>query len=228
MFFNGVKCIFSLLLGVILFAPASLAQQQGQSAQDIFNALSSGQNTATQPQAGGSGFKTRGLGSGFKTRGLPSQSQPTVDPNGQTRQFLNQLPTTRGLSVVERKSLKAVIKTQRLPRINVNIPFAYDSAQIAPQAIPSLQALATALLQPSLASDRIALNGHTDAHGNNGYNQSLSERRALAVRNYLVSVYGVHPSRLVIVGYGEETPINQSDPFAPENRRVAIVNLSRF
>ena len=57
---------------------------------------------------------------------------------------------------------------------------------------------------PSL---RLELEGHTDSIGTNRYNQGLSERRANAVKIYLVEKGMVDMSRITAVGYGEEKPI---------------------
>ena len=70
---------------------------------------------------------------------------------------------------------------------------------------------------------RIVVEGHTDNVGSETYNKTLSERRAQAVKNYLVS-QGITADRIEIVGYGESQPI--ADNSTPEgrqlNRRVEI------
>jgi OOP family OmpA-OmpF porin len=58
---------------------------------------------------------------------------------------------------------------------------------------------------------RVTIEGYTDSKGTEAYNQKLSERRANAVKNYLVS-RGVEASRLDAVGKGE------SDPVAPNTK----------
>jgi outer membrane protein OmpA-like peptidoglycan-associated protein len=67
----------------------------------------------------------------------------------------------------------------------------------------------------------ILVEGHTDDKGANDYNMALSERRAVAVGNYLKS-YGISASRLTINWYGETQPKteNTSDVARAENRRV--------
>jgi outer membrane protein OmpA-like peptidoglycan-associated protein len=67
--------------------------------------------------------------------------------------------------------------------------------------------------------------GHTDAKGKPDYNQKLSERRALAVKEAL-SRKGVVNDRLVALGKGSQEPANSTDPFAPENRRVKVITLN--
>jgi outer membrane protein OmpA-like peptidoglycan-associated protein len=62
--------------------------------------------------------------------------------------------------------------------------------------------------------------GHTDAIGTDAYNIELSQRRAAAVKQYLVTVHGIEPERLKHIGFGKYRPIEGADPFAAENRRV--------
>jgi outer membrane protein OmpA-like peptidoglycan-associated protein len=59
-----------------------------------------------------------------------------------------------------------------------------------------------ALKDPSFPNSRFRIAGRTDAKGTAEYNQRLSERRAQAVRNYLVFQYCMDPHRLDAVGYG--------------------------
>lgn len=65
--------------------------------------------------------------------------------------------------------------------------------------------------------------GHTDSSGDAAYNQSLSEKRANAVRNYLIEK-GVDGSRLSVRGYGETEPVASNDTAAgrAKNRRVEL------
>ena len=66
----------------------------------------------------------------------------------------------------------------------------------------------------------IAIIGHTDGLGDDDYNLALSQRRAEAVKSYLVSTYNVDPSRLVTVGRGESELLDAANPESPINRRV--------
>jgi outer membrane protein, adhesin transport system len=69
------------------------------------------------------------------------------------------------------------------------------------------------------------IEGHTDYIGTREYNLDLSQRRAEAVRRYLIDVYDVSPSRLKAKGWGEEKPIadNETDEGRSLNRRVELV-----
>ena len=67
--------------------------------------------------------------------------------------------------------------------------------------------------------------GHTDANGSDQYNEKLSQSRANAVRDMLVSKYGIAANRLTAKGYGESKPIasNETVDGSAQNRRVVAV-----
>jgi len=110
--------------------------------------------------------------------------------------------------------------------VDLDIPFAFDSADILPAAQRQLDELAVALASKKLASDRFQIIGHTDARGDAGYNRKLSSRRAASVKNYLVGKRNIATARLEIQGLGEDFPKNPFDPEAIENRRVEIKLIS--
>lgn len=99
------------------------------------------------------------------------------------------------------------------------VQFAFGSASLLSEARPQLDALAEGIrLIP--AGQKVVIEGHTDAIGSDVYNLQLSNRRALAVKEYLVGVHGIDADRLATQGFGEYRLINERDPNAPENRRV--------
>jgi outer membrane protein OmpA-like peptidoglycan-associated protein len=99
------------------------------------------------------------------------------------------------------------------------VQFAFDSAEILPETKPQLDSLAAGirLLPPNQA---VVIEGHTDSRGTDFYNEVLSRKRASTVRNYLVTVAGIEPTRLRTIGLGRGDPLPGRDPMAPENRRV--------
>ena len=114
--------------------------------------------------------------------------------------------------------------TEPAPSLSLRVQFDFDSARIRPESMLALSNLAAALNAPVLAQSRFAVEGHTDAKGNADYNRRLSEQRALAVRDFLVSK-SVEISRLQASGKGSSELANKSDPLSAENRRVRVVNL---
>jgi outer membrane protein OmpA-like peptidoglycan-associated protein len=81
------------------------------------------------------------------------------------------------------------------------------------------------LTQPGL---RIEISGHTDSLGPQAINLTLSEKRATAVKNYLIA-HGVASDRLRAEGYGEFNPIatNETEEGRAKNRRVEFKVLNR-
>jgi outer membrane protein OmpA-like peptidoglycan-associated protein len=106
--------------------------------------------------------------------------------------------------------------------IDVEVYFEYDSAELTSEAQADLRALGEALTRDELSRYSYLIGGHTDANGDAGYNQSLSERRAMAVRDFLLREYAVHPSRLIPWGFGEDRPRTPETPYASINRRVEV------
>lgn len=103
--------------------------------------------------------------------------------------------------------------------------FAFESSELSAGARAALDDLAAAMTA-ALAGDpglRLAIAGHTDSTGPEGYNLRLSEARANAVRDYLVS-RGVSPGALSTTGYGESTPVatNATTDGRAANRRVEL------
>jgi outer membrane protein OmpA-like peptidoglycan-associated protein len=121
----------------------------------------------------------------------------------------------------------AAAEDKRLPSVDLEVPFAYNSDTIDAEAVAVLRTLGAALRDPSLADDRFLIAGHTDAKGGQHFNLDLSRRRAESVRRFLVAQFGIAGNRLVARGFGLTHLKNRAEPLAAENRRVQIVNLSR-
>jgi outer membrane protein OmpA-like peptidoglycan-associated protein len=132
--------------------------------------------------------------------------------------------TTRSLTTDEREKVAAIAKKK--PSIDLEINFEFDSAIIGAQAVPQVTAIGQALTSDELKGGTFLVAGHTDGKGSDSYNQNLSERRADAVKRFLSDRYRIDPSQLVTVGYGETQLKVSSDPYAGENRRVQLVNMT--
>lgn len=106
--------------------------------------------------------------------------------------------------------------------IDMEVFFEYDSAVLTTQAQMDLRSLGMALISPRLRDFSYLIAGHTDARGDASYNLDLSERRARAVRDFLLREYAIDPSRLIAMGFGEERPRSPDAPQAAINRRVEV------
>ncbi|WOH66661.1 OmpA family protein [Bradyrhizobium sp. BWA-3-5] len=161
------------------------------------------------------------------TRGLSAGPQHTADPavaaaeNKVVQKFRGR--STRSLSIAEREEIAAIVQDK--PKIDLEINFDYNSADISTKSLPSVQALGRALTNNDLKGSTFVVAGHTDAAGGDAYNQDLSERRADAIKRYLVDKYGINGTDLVTVGYGKSKLKDPSQPLAEVNRRVQVVNM---
>jgi OOP family OmpA-OmpF porin len=107
-------------------------------------------------------------------------------------------------------------------KITQQIHFEYDKATIRPQSYPVLDAV-VAVLQNN-PDIKIEVQGHTDDRGGAAYNKRLSDRRAAAVMQYLIS-HGIEHTRLKSHGYGFDRPLvpNTTPQNRALNRRVQFI-----
>lgn len=104
--------------------------------------------------------------------------------------------------------------------------FEFDSAVITPTAADTLDKQAAWLHRyPDVT---VTVEGHADERGTREYNLALGDRRANAVRNYLVALE-VDPERILTISYGEERPAvpgNDEEAWAENRRAVTVVNTT--
>ena len=107
-----------------------------------------------------------------------------------------------------------------------DILFDYDRYDVAGTYKPVLQDVASWMAKNPTA--RLSVEGHCDERGTNEYNLALGDRRAKAVKDYLVSL-GVASGRIDVISYGEERPLctDQTDACWAKNRRAHFVILTK-
>lgn len=100
-----------------------------------------------------------------------------------------------------------------------DIRFDFDRYEIRPEDAGALDANADLL--KSNPGWLVLVEGHADQRGTTDYNMALSDRRAKASMNYLVS-RGVRANRITMIGYGEERPVcaEANEQCWSQNRRV--------
>jgi outer membrane protein OmpA-like peptidoglycan-associated protein len=106
--------------------------------------------------------------------------------------------------------------------------FDYDRAELRPEALDSLRKLGQLILKNPNAD--FTIEGHTDTFGSPGYNRTLSERRAISVKAWLVSDMQIDPNRIQTRGFGSSRPLAPVTGSVDEqrlNRRVEIVIKTR-
>lgn len=99
------------------------------------------------------------------------------------------------------------------------VNFGFDSSNLTSSAMVNLDKLVQVLANNP--DTNINIYGYTDSKGSDSYNLSLSDRRAAAVKSYMMSK-GIASSRMLTMGMGEKDPIasNDTDAGRADNRRV--------
>ena len=102
------------------------------------------------------------------------------------------------------------------------IYFNTGSARLLEESQPALKAIAQVVVHSK--EPVLTIEGHTDNVGTAQFNQNLSEKRAAAVRQALVSQFGVPPAKLVVKGFGFSRPVESNDTIEgrARNRRVEL------
>lgn len=173
-----------------------------------------------------------GGGSAFAQDAQSAQSNPSVNSiidslkveatdqaQGQTRALR---PGAASMATTAPAPAPVATKPAKPASINMQISFDFNSDRISGSSEQTMANLAAALSSPQLQTRNFTVIGHTDGKGSDVYNKALSDRRAAAVRRYLIDK-GVAASRLRAMGKGKSQLLNPADPFAAENRRVEIL-----
>ena len=107
-----------------------------------------------------------------------------------------------------------------------NIFFEFNKTDLLPESYTELNKVVQFMLENDIK--KIEISGHTDSEGSDSYNQKLSEGRAQAVTDYLVS-QGIDSSRISTVGYGESRPVdtNLTEEGRAQNRRVEFTLIKK-
>jgi outer membrane protein OmpA-like peptidoglycan-associated protein len=188
--------------GIIIALLTGSARAEDASPDDILNALAP---------------RTRGLSLGPSS---PRASWPSGD-----NAFLDRLRGRPSHTVSAEDREKLAQMSVKMRQIDLIIEFDRGSDVLRGAALATANSLGRALTSERLRGQTITIAGHTDAKGSEAVNQVLSERRAEAVKRYLVATFGVPASDLITVGYGETRLKNPADPEGRENRRVQVVNM---
>ena len=150
--------------------------------------------------------------------GMAAPTRPAANPTVASPTPMTQPPVASARASASPTAAK--------PSLNLRVLFAFNSAELTPEARTTLDNLGRALQSAELRSSRFEVAGHTDATGDAESNKRLSDERAAAVKNYLVTNFGVDASRIQSVGYGKAELLDPSHPTSAINRRVQVTNLS--
>jgi OmpA-OmpF porin, OOP family len=116
----------------------------------------------------------------------------------------------------------------KLPQVSFEIQFDDDSPIVRPPSYATIGRIADALYDPAMAKYTILVVDHTASGGRRDANLTLSQRRADAIRDILVSTFKVSAKRVQSLGLGEEQLLDALHPAAQANRRVQIVTVGEL
>jgi len=133
----------------------------------------------------------------------------------QEQELRQAFANVEGASIQREQNILAVT-------LKSDVLFDTNSYTLKPGAYEEIDRVAKVLV--TYPQTRVRVEGHTDSRGSEQYNQMLSERRAMAVRDALVQ-RGVDSRRIEVVGYGASRPVatNATEAGRQMNRRVTIV-----
>lgn len=122
----------------------------------------------------------------------------------------------------ESSALKESEKGLTIPDSFEDIFFGYDSYEIKAESVSTLESLT--LWMKDNKEKKIIIEGHCDDRGTNEYNLALGEKRALAIKDYMV-FSGIFNERIEVISYGEEKPLcrEKTETCYQKNRRGHIV-----
>ncbi len=203
-----IKILVSLILVTFMFSCAGPTQQESGTKTGALLGAAAG---ALLGQAIGRNTTATILGAGIGAAvGGISGNQIGAYMDRQEQDLRAAMAQSEAASIQRTQNvLTATFKSE--------VMFDFDSSTLKPGAYQEMDRVARILNKYSQTTIRVE--GHTDSKGSEAYNQILSEKRAMAVKNALVQ-RGVDPARIQTVGYGESQPISSNDAV---NRRVSIV-----
>jgi outer membrane protein OmpA-like peptidoglycan-associated protein len=215
-----IRGILALALSVALLAPAAAQDQDAPLVAVPPGASYSGQSLSFS----GTSLSFSTTSFSFSASSISMSSAP-VDASRMPVGMAGS-PVTQGMSVKEEKG-GALRFT-----LNADLLFDFDKANLRPAADEVLRSL-VAQVDQRLPNGRFRIEGHTDAKGNDKYNDALSLRRAKSVEAWLTKNASIAPRRIATSSFGKRRPVapntkpdGSDDPEGRQkNRRVEILIL---
>jgi outer membrane protein OmpA-like peptidoglycan-associated protein len=126
-------------------------------------------------------------------------------------------------ALFDEEEAEIILGVEQLTIRLLGLTFDSGSHKIRPEDYSLLTKVQQAIR--AFSESRITVEGHTDSQGNDEFNQALSARRAIAVREYILANMAISADRIRAVGYGESRPISRNDTAAgrAQNRRIDVV-----
>lgn len=136
------------------------------------------------------------------------------------------LPTNSGSTQTAAASEEAPVAEPEGVGLGFNLQFKFDSVELLPDSIPYIDRLGEVMGADENQGKVLLILGHTDATGSDNYNASLSEKRAVAVKQYLTTTWNIPAEQLQTQGAGESQPLAGTNPNDGVNRRVEFFAMN--
>lgn len=161
--------------------------------------------------------------SSARTRSLKTRAYSVDgDPRSGKTTLITQVPEVISSGNVDKVATEPSVSSgtgdpaKSVSKLAMQIMFALNSYLIDPSSYAGLDNVAKGIAPYQTT---IMIEGHTDASGSPEYNLRLSQKRAEAVRDYLIKK-GITADRLIPIGLASTRLFNKNDPYAASNRRV--------
>ncbi len=146
-------------------------------------------------------------------------------PDWKDQRFVASLAQTYAGQKVEESFAfkdKPTVKDRAIVNKSLSIHFTTGSPEIMPGSYFTLDSLGETML--SFGNTYLDVEGNTDARGNEAANKTLSQKRAEAVKEYLIKNFNIEPKRFITVGKGSSNPVaaNETEDGRALNRRTDI------
>ena len=153
------------------------------------------------------------------------ETPPDLDVAALRQQALERVKSKADAASLKRPPVATQLL--KLPKLIVEIQFDEDTPIVRPDSYRAVGRIADTLTHPSLLPYKFLIVGHTAATGRRDYNLTLSQRRADAIRDILVTTFKISPKRLQAIGLGEEQLLDAAHPAAPTNQRIQVATVGR-
>jgi outer membrane protein OmpA-like peptidoglycan-associated protein len=160
----------------------------------------------------------------------PSDNKPMLAFPTTAAEIANSLPKPEVTSKLGTRGLGGIADDEamlaKMPKVGALVLFDYNSDMIKDESKPLLREYGK-VLQSLLKDAVLIVAGHTDSIGSDRYNLELSNRRAEAIKKFLVAEFQIADRRLIIKPYGKSTPItsNETEDGRAQNRRVEFIRI---
>jgi outer membrane protein OmpA-like peptidoglycan-associated protein len=224
---NKMVLVGGLMAGFVLAAPLAHAEEV-----IIFKSVPSAEEVSSvlfgEGGAKPAGGRVRSLrlgdpSSGAKTRAISMHN--SAQDAGAATPVAQEAPAASQVAAANAPEPAAATSSAGVG-LGFNLQFDFDSVELVSDSKSYIDRLGEVLIDPENAGKQLLIVGHTDGSGSDGYNTELSERRAVAIRNYLTTTWNIDASQLQIKGAGESQPLDGTDPLDGINRRVEFFSVN--